>query len=357
MTTNMKEADFPSIRFENMAKRFWVLILALCFAIAAFPASAEARVMQYLKGNAADVNPPLSGMVYDLGGGGRDVDPAIQWMINQVRGCSNCASKVDVVVIRSPDDDPSNDDAYNQPIMNMQGVDSVETFVIGNREDANQANVVKRIRQAEVIFFAGGDQCSYARNFQRTGLEDAVKSVYARGGAIGGTSAGAMIQSEFIYNACLQGRENITSDDALRDPYAGISFTNDLFEWTTLKGIIIDTHFDVDDRMGRLMAFIARQIRDGMADEVLGIGLPEATSLVVDRNGMAQVMGKGSVYIVLGDHLPESCEPGQSLTFSNFKIWKVDNGQTFDLKNRPTTGYYLRTVNQGRLSADPYRSS
>ncbi|MDZ8054370.1 MAG: cyanophycinase [Aulosira sp. ZfuVER01] len=357
MSANIKESDFPTIRFKYLAKSFWLFVLVVLVAIAAFPSSAEAKVMQYLKGNSADVNPPLSGMVSDLGGGGTDVDPAIQWMINQVRGCSNCATKVDVVVIRSPDDDPSDDDAYNQPILDMQGVDSVETLVIGSREDANQPDVVKRIRQAEVIFFAGGDQCNYARNFQRNGLEDAVKSVYARGGGIGGTSAGAMIQSEFIYNACLQGRKNITSDDALSDPYRDISFTNDLFNWTTLKGTIIDTHFDTHDRMGRLMAFIARQIRDGMADEVLGIGLPEATSLVVNRDGMAQVMGKGPVYFVLGDRSPDRCEPGQSLSFSKFKIWKASDGQKFDLKNRPTTGYYLKTVNQGRLSADPDRSS
>ena len=341
----------------SVKKPFWVFILVLGLAIATFPTSAEARAMQYLQGNSADVNPSLSGMVYDLGGGGRDVDPAIQWMINQVRGCSNCATKIDVVVIRSPDDDPSNDDAYNQAILKMQGVDSVETFVMGSREDTNQTDVVDRIRQAEVIFFAGGNQCSYARNFQRTGLEEAVKSVYARGGGIGGTSAGAMIQSEFVYNACLQGRGNITSEDALRDPYADISFTDDLLPWAILKGTIIDTHFDVDDRMGRLMAFVARQIRDGLADEVLGIGISEATSLVIDRNGLAKVVGEGPVYFVLGNHLPERCEPGRSLTFSDFKIWQVNSGQTFDLKNRPTTGYYLRTVDRGQIVGNPYRSN
>jgi cyanophycinase len=313
--------------------------------------------MQYLKGNAADANPPLSGMVFDLGGGGRDVDSAIQWTIDQVRGCSNCATKVDVVVIRSSDDDPSDDNAYNDPIWKMKGVDSVETFVIGSREDADRADVVNRIRQAEVIFFAGGNQCSYARNFKRTKLEEAVKSVYARGGGIGGTSAGAVLQSEFVYNACLQGKENITSNDALRDPYADISFTDSLFQWANLKSTVIDTHFDTDDRMGRLMAFVARQIRDGMADKALGIGISEATSLVVDKNGLAQVMGEGPVYFVLGDRLPDVCEPGQSLSFSNFKIWKVNSDRTFDLTNQPTTGYYLRNVERGRLSADPYRSN
>jgi cyanophycinase len=357
MNVNRKEAQCPSNPLKHLATLLGVFILPLGCAIAAFPTTAEARVMQYLAGNAADVNPPLSGPVYDLGGGGRDVDPAIQWMINQVRGCSNCATKVDVVVIRSPDADPSNDNAYNQPILKMQGVDSVETFIIGNREEANQADVVQRIQQAEVIFFAGGDQCNYARNFQRTGLEEAVKSVYGRGGGIGGTSAGAMIQSEFVYNACLQGQKNITSDDALRDPYAKISFTDDLFPWDVFKGSIVDTHFDIDDRMGRLMAFTARQIRDGMADEMWGIGLPEATSLVVDQNGLAQVMGQGPVYFVLGDHPPERCEPGQSLTFTNFKIWKVNSGQTLNLKHRPHTGYMLRSVDRGQLSTNPFRSN
>ncbi|MGA7937994.1 MAG: Type 1 glutamine amidotransferase-like domain-containing protein, partial [Kovacikia sp.] len=192
MATAIKEVYFLSNRFKFLVKFLGAIILTLGLAIATFPPAAEATAMRYLAGNAADVNSPLSAKVYDLGGGGRDVDPALQWMINQVRGCGNCATKVDVVVIRSPDSDPSDDDAYNQPIMEMNGVDSVETFVIGRREEANQPDVVDRIRQAEVIFFAGGDQCNYVRNFNRTGLEAAVKSVQARGGGLGGTSAGAM---------------------------------------------------------------------------------------------------------------------------------------------------------------------
>jgi hypothetical protein len=43
------------------------------------------------------------------------------------------------------------------------------------------------------------------------------------------------------------------------------------------------------------------------------------------------------------------------LTFSNFKIWKVLSGGTFDFQNRPTSGYYLRSVNNGVISSDPYK--
>ncbi len=60
------------------------------------------------------------------------------------------------------------------------------------------------------------------------------------------------------------------------------------------------------------------QISD--AEEVLGIGVDEATSVVVNYNGYAEVIGEGAAYFVLGDHRPEECEPGIPLTFSNYKM-------------------------------------
>ena len=93
--------------------------------------SVEAAVTRYTNGDRQDVSPPLFGPVLDLGGGGTDVDPAIQWMIDRVRGCSNCAAKVDVVVLRA-----TGSNGYNAPIMAMNGVDSVETLVITSPRDA-----------------------------------------------------------------------------------------------------------------------------------------------------------------------------------------------------------------------------
>lgn len=65
-------------------------------------------------------------------------------------------------------------------------------------------------------------------------------------------------------------------------------------------------------------------------------------------------MGKGPAYFVLGDHIPEVCEPQTPLTFFNYKIWRVKSGDTFDLKNRPQTGYYLTSVTNGKIDSDPY---
>ena len=325
-----------------MPKPLSLLALAVLLA---FPA--QAKVTRYLTGNAADVVVPLAGPAHDFGGGGTDVGAAIQWLIDQVRGCTSCSAKIDVVVLRS-----TGADGYNDFIYAMNGVDSVETLVITSARDADTAAVETTVRNAEVVFFAGGDQCDYVTNFKGTKVETAVESVYARGGGVGGTSAGLAIQGDFTYDAC---RGSATSAEALGDPYhRHVTFTYDFFHWANLQNTITDSHFVTRDRMGRTMAFVARQIQDGRAASSLGFAVNEATSVVVDKNGHATVMGGGPAYFVLADHAPEVCQPGVPLTYSNFKIWRVPAGGTFDLRNRPQNGYYLRSVANGVINADPY---
>ncbi|MBW4645520.1 MAG: Type 1 glutamine amidotransferase-like domain-containing protein [Goleter apudmare HA4340-LM2] len=303
----------------------------------------------YFEDKTAYIPPSLAGPILSLGGGGPDVEEAIQWMINQVRGCTNCSTKIDVVVIRA-----SGDYEYNRVISAMKGVKSVETLVISDRQQANRTEIVDKVKKAGVIFFAGGDQCKYIRNWKGTKLESAVQAVYAKGGGIGGTSAGAMIQSEYVYDACASSEKGIETRDALEDPYRDITFTYNLFKWPNLQGTIIDTHFDRRERMGRIMAFIARQIKDGVSRSVLGIAVSESTSVVIDKSGLAKVIGRGAVYLVLGDHMPEVCQPRTPLTFSNYKIWKLRSGETFNLKNPPKSGHYYRSVKRGRIDYNPY---
>lgn len=309
--------------------------------------AAHAKVTRYLTGNPGDAVLALTGPAHDFGGGGTDVDAALQWIIDQVRGCTSCSAKVDVVILRS-----SGADGYNDYIFAMNGVDSVETLVITSRRDADTAAVEATVRNAEVVFFAGGDQCNYVTYFKGTRVEAAVESVYARGGGVGGTSAGEAIQGEFTYDGC---NGSATSADALADPYhRRVTFTYDFFHWANLGSTITDSHFVARDRMGRTMAFLARQIQDGRAASALAVAVEEATSVVVDRNGLATVMGDGPAYFVLADHAPEACRARTPLTYSNFKIWKVASGGTYDLRNRPTTGFYTRSVTNGVISADPY---
>lgn len=322
---------------------------AKAFLVLLFCSSAHATVTRYLSGNAVDVRPQLFGPVLNLGGGGTDVDPAIQWMIDKARGCTDCAAKVDVVVLRA-----TGSNGYNAPILAMNGVDSVETFVITERLDSRYKNVVASIQKAEVVFFAGGDQCDYVTLFANTSIARAVKMVYRRGGAVGGTSAGLAIQGAFVYDAC---SGSATSAQSLSNPYdPSISFTYNFFSWGDLTGTITDSHFVQRDRMGRLFAFLARQIKDGVSTEPMGIAVSESTSVVVDQDGIATVKGNGNgrAYFVLADHQPEVCLPGSPLTYSGFKIWRLAENQTFNLRNRPASGFYSISVTNGVLSGNPY---
>ena len=322
-----------------------LLFLVVLLAVAAFPA--DAKVTRYLTGNAADVSPALSGPAHDFGGGSTDVDAALQWIIDQVRGCTSCSTKVDVVILRS-----TGSNGYNDYIFAMNGVDSVETLVITKASDSNTTAVETTVKNAEVVFFAGGDQCDYVKNFKGTKVETAVEFVYAKGGGVGGTSAGLAIQGDFTYDACTG---SITSVQALANPYHRYAtFTYDFFHWANMQNTITDSHFVARDRMGRLLAFLARQIQDGKATSALGVAVNEVTSVVVDRNGVATVLGDGPAYFILADHAPEVCQSGTPLTYSNYKIWKVTANGTFDLRNRPSTGYYTRSVSNGVISADPY---
>src|SRR3954449_5376732 len=198
-----------------MKRSLLFLLLAVLLAI-----PAHAKVTRYLTGNAADVVVPLAGPAHDFGGGGTDVDAALQWIIDQVRGCTSCSTKIDVVILRS-----SGSNGYNDYIYAMNGVDSVETLVITKAADANTAAVETTVKNAEVVFFAGGDQCDYVTLFKGTKVETAVESVYARGGGVGGTSAGTAIQGDFTYDACAG---SVTSAQALANPYHRyITFTYD----------------------------------------------------------------------------------------------------------------------------------
>ncbi|HET7436189.1 MAG TPA: peptidase S51 [Thermoanaerobaculia bacterium] len=308
----------------------------------------QAALTRYATGSTVDVSPPLHGPVLHLAGGGKDIDAAYQEVIDRIRGCHDCDTKIDIVVLRS-----SGEAGYNDYLYAMRGVNSVTTLVITDRESSWRQDVVDTVAHAEYVFFAGGDQCNYTRFFNEAPIEKAVRAVYARGGAIGGTSAGMAIQGKSIYDACNDA--SAVSKNALADPYNWeISFTTDFFDWRYMEDVITDTHFAQRDRMGRLFAFLARALRELRVNSYLGIAANERTAVLVDPRGIATVIGEGPAYFVLADHFPERALPGQPLTYCGYKIWRVASGLSFDLVTRPQWGFYTVDVNDGVMLSNPY---
>jgi len=313
----------------------------------------QATATRFRTGSSTDATFPCHGPAYDIGGGGADVDPAIQWLIDQVRGATGAGGPgLDVAVLRC-----SGGDGYNAPILAMNGVNSVESIVGTSAADFDDPAVAQAVANAEVIFFAGGDQSAYIRFIKGTATDTAIQAVLARGGGLGGTSAGAAIQGAVIHDAITG---SSTSAQALGDPYhPEIHFTYGWFGSLNLGETLFEPHLQPGgngfDRMGRLLAFVARQVQDGKATAMLGVGIDTETSLVVDKAGMARVMGGKNVYVARLDHAPEICRPGTPLTCTGYKLWMLGPGQTFNLASRPASyGYYPASVTAGVLDGDYY---
>jgi cyanophycinase len=315
------------------------------FLLLFFAATARAELTRYWSGNADDVRPRLHGPVLLLTGGGGDVTEGLQAAIDRIRGCTGCEAKIDVVVLRA-----SGAEGYNPYFMEMRGVNSVLSMVITDRESSSRPDVVQAVREAELVYFAGGDQCNYIRWIKGTPVERAVEQVHRRGGAIGGSSAGLAIQGEFVYDACPS--QSAKSAEVLLDPFhVDVSVSTGFFEWTSMRGVVTDTHFQQRDRLGRLLVFMARS--HGRAP-VKGLGVSEGTIALVDRNGAGMVYGKGPVHLVVAEQKPELVERAKPLTYRGLRIFRFEAGETFDLRRPAGARVKAIDVVEGRVSGDPY---
>jgi cyanophycinase-like exopeptidase len=153
------------------------------------------------------------------------------------------------------------------------------------------------VHGADAVLFAGGDQAHYVA-WKGTRLIDEVKRLYARGGIVGGGSAGLAIQGQVIFDSVAADRvlpddRDVATADAVKDPYeTAISFTTALFSWPALRNTVTDTHFARRNRFGRLAAFMARALRDGLVNgkTIYGVAVDEGAVLAVDARGVATLL-------------------------------------------------------------------
>ena len=295
-----------------------------CLLVAVAPAQAAGHGYSYfVVGNPADVVTPTSGLLV-LQGGGTDVDE------NFVRMGAR-AGGGDFVVIRA-----SGTDAYNPYIYGLCGCDSVETIVFNNRTASFEPFVIDKIRNAEALFLAGGDQSDYVTFWKNTPVEDAINHVAAKPAPVGGTSAGMAIMSEFVYSA--MSSKSLTSANALADPFhRDLTLDRDFLTLPRLGGLITDQHLQERDRMGRTVAFLARLVKDGWTAEARAIAADRETALHVDpSDGSAEVFSTPThptpfVYFLRTPGPPEVCEPKTPLTFRNVAVYRIGPGGRFDI--------------------------
>lgn len=257
-------------------------------------------------------------------GGGTDLDEAFRFLCDRAGGG-------DFLVLRA-----TGDEEYNSYLRGLCRLNSVSTLIIPNRDAAMDPFVGETIKHAEAIFIAGGDQANYINFWMNTPMQAALNDAIRRGIPMGGTSAGLAVLGDYVYSAQQDKPDdpNLDSKTALGDPFgARITLARGFLEIPILRGIITDTHFARRDRMGRLLAFLARLNGPPRPLGVRGIGVDERAAVLVEPEGRAHVVGFGDAYFIDTELAKGMPQRGKPLTFGPFTVQKVAPGADFYIKS------------------------
>jgi cyanophycinase len=145
----------------------------------------------------------------------------------------------------------------------------VASFDFLDAEDSDEADTdefVEPLKQATGVWIGGGAQGRLANLYSGTKTETALKAVLARGGVVGGTSAGASIMSSTMIRYG-------TSSEAVCDKGFGL-----------VQHCVIDQHFAQRNRLPRLLGVLEEH------QAQLGLGIDEGTAVIL-RGNKLKVMG------------------------------------------------------------------
>jgi cyanophycinase len=135
------------------------------------------------------------------------------------------------------------------------------------------------LRDADAVWFNGGRQWNLVDSYANTRTLEAFRGVLRRGGVIGGSSAGATIQGEYLVRGATAGPDIMMTDEPNHQSAFGF-----------LRRSAIDQHIDARNRWEHLVPVIAR------FPNLLGIGLSEGTAIVVTGDRF-EVIGRWKVAV------------------------------------------------------------
>lgn len=308
-------------------------------------AEAEPAFQSYLTGNPGDVVTETRGLLV-LQGGGTDVDYNYEHM-------GELSGGGDFVVLRA-----SGADEYNDYIFALCQCDSVETIVFGDRSAAYDDIVIGKIRNAEALFIAGGDQSNYVRFWQGTPVEAAIDFVAEKPAPVGGTSAGMAIMGQFSYSAMTP--NSLTSAAALANPFhPDLTLEKDFLSFALMENVITDQHLIERDRIGRTVTLLARLVNGGWTLQGRAIAADRETAVHLDPvTGVTHVFATAEhatphVYFISTTEAASVCLPETPLTMHHISVYRLSPGGTFNIREWAGTDglAYSLNVDQGTLSS------
>ncbi len=187
-----------------------------------------------------------------------------------------------------------------------------------DRTVADSEAFVAPIRAARGVWISGGRQWRLADRYLGTATQDALEDLLARGGIIGGSSAGATIMGSYLARGDTKSNEIMMGDHE-----EGFGF---------LRDVTIDQHLLTRNRHFDLLEIVRAR------PELLGLGIDADTAIVVQRDRF-QVVGRG--YVAIYDH-ESSIDSGGSFYF-------LAGGDEYDLVARKPVIVPANALSLGRV--------
>ena len=160
-----------------------------------------------------------------------------------------------------------------------RGLKNVKMLHTHDPKVADTEEFVKDLRNATGVWFNGGRQWNIVDSYAGTITYKEFHKVLERGGVIGGSSAGATIQGEYLVRGDTSGPNVMMTAEPNHQK---------AFEF--LRKTAIDQHINARNRWDDLIPVIKKW------PNLLGIGLSEGTAIVV-KGDTFEVMGKWKVAI------------------------------------------------------------
>jgi len=294
--------------------------ILLSIAASADIAPARAGFSYYSVGNTRAQRPTRTQSALLLSGGG-------DWNINAFRWFSAKAGHGHIVMLGAYGGGEDGQTFFRD----VGGVTSVETLVFDRRGASFNPQVIAILSHADGIFIEGGDQSKYVRLWKGTPVARLIDRAILSGKPVGGTSAGLAILGGAAYGAMDGG--SIDAATALGDPEGpAITIVRNFLHMPFLAHVVTDTHFTARNRLGRLIAFVAR-VRTTSDPRAVGLGVDQESALCVDASGKGRLFSSkgGFAWLVEPRGLP-ILRPGTPLDYRSIRITGVGPRSMIDLK-------------------------
>ena len=187
-----------------------------------------------------------------------------------------------------------------------------------DRREADTREFVRPLKTANGVWFSGGRQWRFADSYLGTRSEKEFHRVLKRGGVIGGSSAGASIQADFLVRG-----DSRTNRIMIGDHQRGLGF---------IENCAIDQHVI---KRGRQMGLVkvltdpdGKMLRRFDREDLLGIGIDEDTAIIVRKNTF-EVFGKPDAAVLIYDPRKWTAQTADAKKYITLKL-----GARYDMKKR-----------------------